>query len=256
MRPRQTPSPGSGSLFKNQLGNLGPSIGFAWDPFSDGKTAVRANYRIAYDRINTFVVASTILPNLPGAAYAAINQSFGQNGGRLRNLPDLLPPTQSPNSLLQPDAFASGSNTVIDPNLKTPRTHQWGFDIQRQVARNTVIDVAYIGRRAYHLLGAYNVNQAQIYTNGFLDAFKTIKAGGESALINNVLKADSRLNPGETPSAMIRRLYTSQLNLNSVGAIARSVRACRPSTASTRTSPPSPPASRSSSFPSPNTPAV
>jgi hypothetical protein len=210
----------SGSLFKNQLGNLGPSIGFAWDPFGNGKTAVRANYRIAYDRINTFVIASTILPNLPGAAYAAINQSFGQNGGRLRNLPDLLPPTQAPNSLLQPDAFASASNTVIDPNLKTPRTHQWGLDIQRQVARNTVIDVAYVGRRAYHLLGAYNVNQAQIFTNGFLDAFKTIKAGGESALINNVLKADSRLNPDETPSAMIRRLYTSQLNLNSVAAIA------------------------------------
>ena len=41
-----------GSLFKNQLGNLGPSFGFAWDPFGTGKTSVRANYRIAYDRIN------------------------------------------------------------------------------------------------------------------------------------------------------------------------------------------------------------
>ena len=211
---------GSGSLFKNQLGNFGPSIGFAWDPFSDGKTAVRANYRIAYDRINMFVIASTILPNLPGAAYPAINTAFGQSGGRLRNLPDLLPPTQSPSSFLKPDAFSSASNTVIDPNLKTPRTHQWSFNIQRQVAKDTIIDVAYIGRRAYHLLGAYNVNQAQIYSNGFLDAFNTIKAGGESAVINTVLSKDSRLNPGETPSAMIRRLYASQLNLNSVGAVA------------------------------------
>ena len=24
-----------GKLFKNQLGNLGPSLGFAWDPFAD-----------------------------------------------------------------------------------------------------------------------------------------------------------------------------------------------------------------------------
>ena len=221
--PTTTATWGSGSLFKNQLGNFGPSLGFSWDPFGDGKTAVRGNYRIAYDRINTFVIASTILPNLPGAAYPAINQSFGQAGGRLSNLPDLLPPTQSPSSLATPAPYAAASNTVIDPNLKTPRTHQWGFDIQRQVARNTVLDVAYIGRRAYHLLGAYNVNQAQIYSNGFLDAFNTIKAGGESAVINNVLKADSRLNPGETPSAMIRRLYASQLNLNSVAAIASSL---------------------------------
>jgi hypothetical protein len=97
------------------------------------------------------------------------------------------------------------------------------FNIQRQVANNTILDIAYIGRRAYHLLGAYNLNQAQIFSNGFLDAFNTIKAGGESALINNVLKADSRLNPGETPSAMIRRLYSSNLSLNSVGALASSL---------------------------------
>jgi hypothetical protein len=83
--------------------------------------------------------------------------------------------------------------------------------------------VAYIGRRAYHLLAAYNVNQAQIYSNGFLDAFNTIKAGGESAVINNVLKSDSRINPGETASAMIRRLFASTLTLNSVAALASSL---------------------------------
>jgi hypothetical protein len=170
-----------------------------------------------------FVIASTILPNLPGAAYPAINTAFGQAGGRLRNLPDLLPPSQSPSSFSKPDPFQSASNTVIDPNLKTPRTHQWSFNIQREVGKNTLLDIAYIGRRAYHLLGAYNVNQAQIYSNGFLDAFNTIKVGGESQLINTVLSADSRLNPGETPSAMIRRLYASQLALNSVGAIAASL---------------------------------
>jgi hypothetical protein len=212
-----------GNLFKNQVGNIGPSIGFAWDPFRNGKTAIRSNYRIAYDRINTFLIASTILNNLPGAAFAAVNTDFGQGGGRLRNLPELLPPTTPPNGLTTPAPFASASNTVVDPNLKTPRTHQWSFDIQRQIARNTVLDVAYIGRRAYHLLGAYNVNQAQIYSNGFLDAFNSIKAGGESALVNNVLRADSRINAGETASAMIRRLFASNLTLNSVAALANSL---------------------------------
>jgi hypothetical protein len=209
-----------GNLFKNQLGNFGPSIGFAWDPFKTGKTSIRGNYRMAYDRINTFVIASQILPNLPGAAYAAINQDFGLSGGRLRNLPDLLPTTAKPSSLTQPAPFAATSNTVVDPNLKTPRTNQWSIDIQHEIAKNTVLDVAYVGRRGYHLLGAYNANQAQIFNNGFLDAFKTIKAGGESALLNNLLKADTRLNAGETASAMIRRLYASNLNLNSVGQLA------------------------------------
>jgi hypothetical protein len=209
-----------GGLFKNQYGNLGPSLGFAWDPFKTGKTSVRGNYRIAYDRINMFVVASTILPNLPGAAVGVINTDFGQAGGRLRNLPDLLPPATKPSALTQPAAFSSNSNTAIDPNLKTPRTHQWSFDIQREVARNTVLTVGYVGRRAYHLLGAYNVNQANIFQNGFLAAFNTIKGGGESTLVNSLMRLDSRLNAGESPSAMVRRLYAPQLSLNSVGALA------------------------------------
>lgn len=209
-----------GNLFKSQFGNFGPSLGFAWDPFSTGKTSIRGNYRIAYDRINMFLIASTILPNLPGSAFAAINQDFGQGGGRLRNLPALNPPTQKPSDLTQPAAFGAGSNTVIDPNLKTPKTHQWAINVQREVAKNTIVDIAYIGRRAYHLLGAYPVNQAQIFNNGFLDAFKTIKGGGESALVNNLFKADSRLNAGESPSAMVRRLFAPQLTLNSVGNVA------------------------------------
>ena len=112
---------------------------------------------------------------------------------------------------------------MIDPNLKTPTTHQWSLDIQRQIASNTIIDVAYIGRRAYHLLGAYNVNQDQIFSNGFLDAFNTVKAGGDSPLMDQLLKADSRLNAGETGSQMVRRLYASNLTLNSVGAVASAI---------------------------------
>ncbi|MCU1330303.1 MAG: hypothetical protein JWN34_5673, partial [Bryobacterales bacterium] len=212
-----------GDLFKNQLNNFGPSLGFAWDPSSNGKTSIRGNYRIAYDRINTFVIASTILPSLPGAAFAAVNTDFGQGGGRLRNKPELTAPTAKPSSLTQPAAFGSASNTVIDPNLKTPTTHQWDLNIQSEVAHNTILDIAYVGRRAYHLLGAYNVNQDQIFNNGFLDAFKVVKAGGESPLMNSLLSADTRLNAGESGSAMVRRLFASNLTLNSVGQLAQSL---------------------------------
>jgi hypothetical protein len=202
------------------LGNVGPSLGIAWDPFGTGKTSIRANYRIAYDRINDFVIASQILPNLPGAAYASINTSFGQNGGRLANLPALTFPSTINT---QPAAFQSASNTVLDPNLKTPTTHQWAFDIQREIFNKTIVDVAYIGRRAYHLLGAYRVDQSQIYSNGFLNAFNVVKGGGDSPLMDQLLQYDTRLNPGETGSQMVRRLYTSFLNLNSVGQLANAI---------------------------------
>jgi hypothetical protein len=64
---------------------------------------------------------------------------------------------------------------------RAPPPEQWDLNIKREIAKNTILDIAYVGRRAYHLPGLYNVDQDQIYTNGFLDAFKTIKAGGESS---------------------------------------------------------------------------
>ena len=222
--PSNTLTWGPGDLFTARLKNFGPSLGFAWDPFASGKTSIRGNYRIAYDRINTFVIASQILPNLPGSALAVINQTFGQGGGRLRNLPDLVPPTGStPDSLRTPVPYRAATNTVVDPNLRTPETHQWAVGLQREIAPRTIVDVSYLGRRAYHLLGAYNVNQAQIYNNGFLDAFNIVKTGGDSALMNNLLRGDSRLNAGETGSQMVRRLFASNVTLNSVAALAGSI---------------------------------
>ena len=83
--------------------------------------------------------------------------------------------------------------------------------------------MAYIGRRASHLFGAYNVNQADIFNNGFLDAFGVVKGGGESQLMNQLLAPDTRRQAGESGSAMVRRLFASELSMNSVAAVASSL---------------------------------
>ena len=46
------------------------------------------NYRIAYDRLPTFGL-STIFQTLPGITLGVTNDEFGQNGGRLANLPQI-----------------------------------------------------------------------------------------------------------------------------------------------------------------------
>jgi hypothetical protein len=212
-----------GELFHTNWTNFGPSIGIAWDPFGDGKTSLRTNYRIAYDRIPTFLLSSAVFQNLPGLTVSVVNEDYGQSGGRLASMPKLTPPATKPSDLTQPIPFSGNTMTVVDPNLKTPTTHQWAFSIQREIMRNTVLDVSYIGRRGYHLFGAYNANQVDIFGSGFLDAFNTVKAGGESALINGLTAADSRRLANESGSQMIRRLYASDLNLNSVAGIAGAI---------------------------------
>ena len=211
-----------GGIYRNDWNNLAPSIGFAWDPKGDGKMAIRANYRMAFDRINTFVLSSSVFQNLPGIVQGSADQSIGQAGGRLTAVQPLAPPTRNPNDLAQPAAFGLGNITVVDPNFETPQTHQWSFGIQKQIAKQTVVEVNYLGRRAHNLFGAYNANQVRTTSNGFIDAARVAANGGESPLINQLLGPDPRRNTaaGETGSAAFRRLYAAELRLNGAGAIA------------------------------------
>ena len=212
-----------GDLYSNDVNNIGPSIGVAWDPGNNGKSVIRGNYRLAYDRINTFVLSSTIFQSIPSITTGVVNTAFGQTGGRLRDGLPALQPTVTPDSFLQPPSVSSNLVTVVDPEFQAPMTHGWSLSYQRELWSRGTLEVAYIGRRAEHLFGAYNVNQAEIRKNGFLDAFKVVKAGGESDLINRLGAVDTRRLTTETGSQMVRRLYANELALNSVAALASSL---------------------------------
>jgi Carboxypeptidase regulatory-like domain/TonB-dependent Receptor Plug Domain len=197
-----------GDFFRSDRNNFGPSLGLAWDPNGNGKMSIRANYRLAYDRLPTFGISSTIGQNLPGIAIATTTQP----GGRLRNLAALQPPTAKPSDFAQPPAFSLNSITVVDRNLEMPQTHQWSLSLQREVMNRTVLEVNYVGRRAHNLFGAYNANQVNMGSNGFLDAFRTVASGGDSQLMNTLFAPDTRRLATETGSQFVRRTFTTDLN--------------------------------------------
>lgn len=217
-----------GELYPSDRNNLSPSIGFAWDPWSDGKTSIRANFRQAFDRLNTFVISSAIYNTIPGITLGVVNTAFGQNGGpggtggRVRDgFPSLVPPaTAVPSAALQPVANGQGLITVVDPNMRAPKTYMWSFDVQRDVGAKIVLDVSYIGRKAQNLFGAYDANEVELFDNNFLSAFNVVAAGGDSPLINQLFGPDTRRNAGETGSQMVRRLFPTEVTRRAAAAVA------------------------------------
>jgi hypothetical protein len=228
-----------GELFDSDYNNFAPTVGLAWDPFKSGKTSVRANYRLAYDRMNTFVLSSAIYQSAPGATLGVINQTFGQNGGRLRQgVPTLAPPAGiTPDALRTPAAYGVGAITVVDPDTRSPKTNQWALSIQRDIGFNSVVELSYIGRRGVGLYGSYNANDANIFSRDarfsqtFLDAFKEVKAnlpatgavlpaGYSNALLNALMAPHSSRNANESGTQAFARLFESQIRLNSVGGVA------------------------------------
>jgi hypothetical protein len=197
---------GEGKLYDDSLFQFAPSAGFAWDPFKNGKTSIRANYRLAYDRTNTFVFSSFIFQSAPGLTRLVTNESFGRGGGLLRQgVPVLSSNDVTPLQFRQPPVFGTTALTVVDPDLIYPRTHQYSVSFQRELGWKTVLEVNYIGRQGRHLFGGYDANQVDITNNGFLSDFEQLRTTGNNARINALLTGDSRLRVGENGSQFLLR---------------------------------------------------
>ena len=199
-----------GQLYRDSYKDFGPSIGFAWDPRSDGKTSIRGNFRIAYDRINTFSLSSAIFQGMPGLTTQITDNNYGSAGGRLNQLTPAVVssiiggyingPSNSPTALRQPPPFSNNSMTVVDPNWKPPQTYMWSLGFQHELPQKFVVEMNYIGRKGVHLYGAYDANQAKIRSNGFLSAFNAVTNGQDSPLMDQLMQAVGPLPPGQTGS--------------------------------------------------------
>lgn len=215
-------------LFDNDLNNLSPSIGFAWDPLKDGKTSIRANYRLSYDRFATFLFSSSIFQNALGNTFVSSNPTFNQAGNLIRDGLPALTPALTPGTLRQAPAFGTGSVTVIDPDLVFPEVHQFALSFQREVFRNAVLEVNYIHKRGNHLIGGYDANQVDLQATDprcgsqtFLEAFRLAHDSANTSVCLAGLLIGGANTP--TNTAAFRTQFSSQLTQNSVAAAAQTL---------------------------------
>jgi hypothetical protein len=157
-----------GRMWNLNKKQFAPKIGFAWDPYGNGKTSIRGGYGISYER-NFGNVTFNVIQNPPN--YAVLSFTTADNGGALIPI--------SSNNFAQ---YGTETGTkllpnvtlrAVDPKIKPSYSQNWSLSVERQVAAGTTASLSYVGTRGVHNYSIANINRVfdgTIYEGDTLNA--------------------------------------------------------------------------------------
>ncbi|HEX8178451.1 MAG TPA: TonB-dependent receptor [Pyrinomonadaceae bacterium] len=131
---------GTDRVYHTNNKNFQPRVGFAWDPFKDGKTSVRGAYAILVDQPVTNVV-TPVTGNPPLATPLNFNGVIGLGNARAV-------------------ATAAGlSPNTVAPDFDNAYVQSWNLNVQREVKAGIGVTLGYFGSKGTHLRLSRNINQ-------------------------------------------------------------------------------------------------
>ena len=160
--PLATCSPYGSRVAPSSNNNWGPRLGLAYDPFGNGKSAVRAGYGVFYDRLLNGIWEQNAFGDPPLVQTTTVTN----NGTSSLNLFDNYQPPGSviPPAPLDPSGLTTtGAGGVGQPpTFKVPSYQDYNISVQHEVMPNTVVELAYVGTKGTHLLGDIDYNQPTV----------------------------------------------------------------------------------------------
>lgn len=175
-------SPYGASVNPNHSANFGPRLGFAYNPDGHGRTSIRGGFGIFYDRLLNGIWEQNAFGDPPLVQHVTVrNTSFDDPSGA--------------------SAIAYGPNLLTTsgiPDFKVPNYANFNLSVQEQLLPTTVLEVAYVGNEARHLLGEFDLNQPTLSTRA---------SAGENVDVNGI-----RPYLGYGPIRTRATIYTNNYN--------------------------------------------
>ena len=156
-------------LWNTDHDNFSPVLGVAWSPFGDGKTSIRAGFRISYAQNNFNVVDG----NADDNEGLTVNQDCVPDDGNcttnplfLRDVGGTIPGPQVPVFQLPSSRSILDSTTqdirTFTKDLGTPNYTEWTVGIQREIFRDLAVEIRYVGNRGDKLRRVEDYNEYNI----------------------------------------------------------------------------------------------
>ncbi|MBB6145707.1 hypothetical protein HNQ77_003668 [Silvibacterium bohemicum] len=169
----------SDSCMSNKLFHPSPRVGLSWDPWGDGKTALRAGYGLFWEHGTSY---EANVASLTGSAPLVLSETQSNIKG-IAGTPT-APPAYNSYGLIglscqggtaqcgsfTPPPGSGGSTFPLNvTSIPTKATYsyvqQWSLGLQRELHKGLVGQLAYVGTKGTHLTAVRDLNQLKPLSN-------------------------------------------------------------------------------------------
>src|SRR5262249_36136875 len=142
--------------------DFAPRAGFAYSLTKDARTSIRGGFGMFFDSMTPGVVNNRFADLTPFSPQIAITSPVGPFSNPALGIKDYPFPAAYPplkNSLFPAPVLS----ITYDPttNFEVPVTYDWNLTLERQIAREWLLQASYVGAHSSHEKTTVNLNPAQ-----------------------------------------------------------------------------------------------
>lgn len=214
-------------IFRDDYNNFSPVLGISWSPKlrtwglrhllgTDNQSVIRGGYSISYEAFPLVLFAQFSRGNAGQTRFENLRLPSGVVSRLDNPVGVTLPVPLEDNRALQPQNYErQGFAFLIDENLRSPYVQNWNVSWEREIMKDTVLEMRYIGTKGTRLIRTANINEINIIENGLRDDFNLIR----QALLETGDPLSANLRSYPAGVSVINRIFrTPGLFLNSFGA--------------------------------------